>query len=952
MTNPFSQFGSNSGYIEDLYRLYLQSPNLVGDTWRNFFDSLSENVTLHASENKESVKEIPLNVTATARTNGNTIKGEASRPVDSYPLDFITEKGVLTSYLKPAINNEATQERIYRLVSAFRGRGHLKAKINPLHQGLRVPTRTEDIDIGYYNFTPDQLNEVYGCAGFAGRERMPLGELIDSLEQVYAGTIGFEITHILSQEERLWLQYKIETRFEKGYGISSEEKTWLLRKLVQAEGFEEELHKKYIGHKRFSLQGAETVIPMLAALIEKAADLNIGDIVFGMAHRGRLNVLRHTLEKPLSLIFSEFEDQNVFSALGSGDVKYHLGFKTEHVSKTGKTVHLSLAPNPSHLEYVSPVVEGMVRAKQDLDYSRSRSEVLGVLMHGDAAFIGQGVVPECLNQSTVPGFRNGGTVHIIINNQIGFTTSPVDARSSTYCTDFAKGIQAPIFHVNCEDVEAAAWAISLAMEFRGKYNRDVVLDLYCWRKYGHNEGDDPSYTQPVVYAEIKNKANISKTYSDKLIEQGVITSKDYEKMFQDVKDDFEANSLEKISNTESSPDSPILKISEVGMETAVQVGTIEKIIETLVEFPDSFTPHPKLERILKKRHDALLEGEGMDWGFAESVAFGSLVEDGISVRLCGQDSGRGTFSHRHLMLSDYKTGENFVPFEVLGKETGSVFEVYNSTLSEISVLGFEYGYSVVAKEKTLVLWEAQFGDFGNCAQVIIDQFITSSEQKWGQYSSIVLLLPHGYEGQGPEHSSARLERFLQICAKDNITVSVPSNGAQYFHLIRRQALRKIRKPLVVMTPKSLLRSVDAACTLADFTHGAFSPILNNDFGNANQIENVILCSGKVYYDIRKFLNEREELSVKVLRLEQLYPFPLFELRKAINGIYAKNLLWVQEEPKNMGAWSYVSPIIKNKLDKNLIYVGREESASPATGSPKIHAIEIKKFLDEMYKIIS
>ena len=666
-------------------------------------------------------------------------------------------------YDAPA-QDAAVQERVSRMISAYRGRGHFRAKINPLTQGVMPLPEVEDIHVEFYHFTPEQRERSYNCSGLGLRHAMKLSDLIDELERVYCGAIGFEFTHLLNQKERLWLQEKIEGRFQNGYRLNREQKLHRLQKAIEAEAFESELHRKYVGHKRFSLQGVETVIPMLDMMLEEAAIEGVDKVILGMSHRGRLNVLANILGKTLVEVFSEFEDQSIHSALGSGDVKYHMGYQSTYTDINGRSLELMLAPNPSHLEFINPVVEGVARAYQDFEYDRDRKVVLPVLLHGDAAFAGQGVVFETINMSRVEGYTTGGTVHIVVNNQIGFTTDPEDSRSTTYCTDMAKSVQAPVFHVNGEDVEAACWAMKTALDFRNRYGRDVIIDLYGYRKYGHNEGDDPSFTQPVIYGEIKSKQTIATLYAEQLKAEGTVQDED-KQYWQDFKERFEA------AHEEIKGQVPYGEACAVhgrfvypDPETGVELSRLQQVAQTLVTFPDGFTPHPKLQKILEKRAATLDAGSGIDWGFAESLAFGSLVQDEISVRLSGQDCGRGTFSQRHLALNDYQGHGKYYPLKSLEDGGHGSFEVVNSTLSEAGVVGFEFGYSTV-KERSLVLWEAQFGDFANGAQVHIDQFIAGSEAKWGQTAGVVLLLPHGYEGQGPEHSSARLERYLQLCAE-------------------------------------------------------------------------------------------------------------------------------------------------------------------------------------------
>ncbi|NBW40444.1 2-oxoglutarate dehydrogenase E1 component [bacterium] len=928
----FCDIGPNDAYVQEMFRLYQQDPALVGEVWTHYFEDLART---HAVQGDEQQNQ---------NSHSHTSSNEGSSASASEPAPFNQVNGYYTA---PS-GSPAAQERVYRMISAFRGRGHFKAKINPLTQGVLHLPEVEDVNVDFYQFSPEQLSERFFCSGLALREQMTLQEIIDKLDESYCGSIGFEFTHLLDQDERLWLQERIENRFERGYRLTRAQRVQRLKKVIEAEAFESELHKKYVGHKRFSLQGTETLIPMLDNLLEEAASGGVQKIVIGMPHRGRLNVLVNIVGKPLEEVFSEFEDQSVQTALGSGDVKYHMGFESTHTDINGREIQLQLAPNPSHLEFVNPVVEGIVRAAQDNEHNRNRKAVLPVLMHGDAAFAGQGVVFETLNMSLVRGYRVGGTVHIVVNNQIGFTTDPEDSRSSVYCTDMGKAVQAPVFHVNCEDVEASCWAIKTALDFRNEYGRDVIIDLYGYRKYGHNEGDDPSFTQPVSYKEITKKTNIAEIYTNELINEGTVTREEADALLKEFKDKFSSANIE--PRMEAIGDAPAESPADFQTEpqTRVSMDTLEMVATSLIDYPESFVPHPKLTRILEKRVASLQEAGGIDWGFAEALAFGALQLDGVSVRLSGQDSGRGTFSQRHLALNHHERQERFFPLQRLQETQGGApnvggFEVVNSTLSEAGVLGFEFGYSTIAR-KHLVLWEAQFGDFANGAQVHIDQFLVSSESKWGQRSGLVLLLPHGYEGQGPEHSSARLERFLQLCAEENITVAYPSSGAQHFHLLRRQGLTESKRPLVIMTPKSLLRLPEAGSSVEQLTDGAFQPIISEKIGDPQSSSRcAVLLSGKIYYDVRKKLeqmsSEMKDKTFTLCRIEQLYPFPRQELQSIIEKDDIHNCFWVQEEPENMGAWRFVNNNFQQSLGVDLHFIGRSASASTATGSAKRHALE-------------
>ncbi len=776
----------------------------------------------------------------------------------------------------------------------------------------------------------------------------PLAKVLSHLEATYCSSVGFEFEHLTNPTERRWFEERVESRFSNRGWHNTEQRKRFARLLLESEIFDAELHRKYVGSKRFSLQGGKTVIPMLDALLGAAAQHGVTECFMGMAHRGRLNVLVNLMGKPFQEIFAEFEDKAVSSIVGAGDVKYHLGFSSRYGTFQGKSLEVTLAPNPSHLEFVNPVVEGMVRAKQDTSSPDSRGEVMAVLIHGDAAFAGQGIVYETLNFSKVPGYDTGGTVHVVINNQVGFTTNPKESRSSAYCTDMAKGIDIPVFHVNGRDVEAACWVMELAEEFRATFHRDVVVDLLCYRKFGHNEGDDPSFTQPLMYAEIKNIVPIPEEYGQSLVEQGVLSAQDLDRMKSEFLDPFKAAQLpaEHSSDVEACPMQGRLRGR--ALRTAVAGGFLQDIGSSLLSFPEGFTPHPKLKTILEKRVKTIEEGQGIEWGLAEALAFGSLILEGRRVRLSGQDCGRGTFSHRHLELHDYEKEQRFYPLRQLAVKSGrsaNSFEVYNSTLSEAACLGFEFGYSATDLS-SLVLWEAQFGDFANGAQVIIDQFLSSSEAKWSQRSGVVLLLPHGYEGQGPEHSSARLERFLQLCAEGNMSVCCPSNAAQYFHLVRRQGLSEIKRPLVVMSPKSLLRLPEACSALTQFTSGDFQPVIS-EAGAEKSAKSLLFMSGKIFYDVQNTLRQVEATRAQVVRIEELYPFPEERIGAILKEHSGKSLYWVQEEPQNMGAWSYVEKQFRSAFGVDLGYLGRPTSASTAAGSPRWHSIEVKRIMVQL-----
>src|SRR5712691_10931271 len=863
------------------------------------------------------------------------------------------------------------EARVLQMINAYRVRGHLLADLDPLEYMVK---HHPELDPAFYGLTIWDLDREFVCAGLCGKLTAKLRDILDTLRETYCGKIGPEYMFIQETVQKKWLQDRMEP-MRNQQPLDGATKRRILMKLNDAEAFERFLHTKYVGHKRFSMEGAEAVIPMLDYLFNAATSDGVTEAVIGMAHRGRLNVLANILGKSYEKIFHEFEgDVDPNTTQGSGDVKYHLGAEGSHQTPSGATMQLTLASNPSHLEAVDPIVEGMSRAKQKLIDDRQRTKVLPVLIHGDAAFAGQGVVAETLNLSQLKGYRTGGTVHIVINNQIGFTTGPEAARSSVYATDVAKAVQAPIFHVNGDDPEACIRAIRLAYEFRQQFHKDVVIDMLCYRRHGHNEGDEPSLTQPRMYKLIKEHRSVRKIYTEQLLRKGDIDPKEAEAWL----DAFQVQLQEAFDRTrdDREPPSPEERTlwtdeevtgfqNEPSPDTAVSGDQVESVGHALITVPENFTPHPKLKPILAKRQ-AMAEGrEPMDWGFAEMMAFGTIMLDGYRVRLSGQDSGRGTFSHRHALLFDYVTGAGYVPLNALAQNASAArpadpvvvknaltedvndadaevsFAVYDSLLSEYGVLGFEYGYSV-ADPAALVMWEAQFGDFVNGAQIVIDQFVSSAEEKWGQHSGLVMLLPHGYEGQGPEHSSARLERFLTLCAEGNMQVIYPTTPAQYFHALRRQMKNDPRKPLIVMTPKSLLRHPRATSTLDDLTRGRFEPVLV-DGVEAASAGRIIITAGKVVYDVLA----ARKTNVPIIRLEQFYPFPKPMLENALRAYpNATEVVWLQEEPRNMGAWPFLRERLEALLGQNqaLRYVGRPISASPATGSHHRHEDQQKALI--------
>ena len=843
------------------------------------------------------------------------------------------------------------QARVLQLINAYRVRGHLIAHLDPL---VNEPGHHPELDPDYYGLSIWDLDREFITGGLGGTPSATLRVILDILRETYCGTVGIEYMNIQDPAQKQWLQERMEPSRNHTI-LSTGSKVRVLKKLTAAEGLEKFLHTKFIGHKRFSLEGAETLTPILDTLLEKAADSDSEEIVIGMAHRGRLNVLTNTIGKSLAKIFSEFEGYvDPSTTQGSGDVKYHLGAAGKHVTESGREIAVAVAPNPSHLEAVNPVVEGIVRAKQDRRGDVERNRIIPVLIHGDAAFAGQGVIAETLNLSQLDGYRTGGTIHIIINNQIGFTTSPDDARSTPYCTDVAKMVQAPIFHVNGDDAEAAVHVTALALEYRQRFKKDVVIDMFCYRRHGHNEGDEPSYTQPLLYKKIGQHHSVRQLYAEKLVRDASITSDELESINAESHTRYErAFEASQKRELHFKPEIP-LAVSPEAIEAVKPTGVtrvskemLNDIALALTTVPDGFTLNKKLMKILDERKRHFEGGSSIDWALAEALAFGSLVYEGNPVRLSGQDSGRGTFSQRHLVLYDAQSGREYVPLNHI-RDAQAPFRVYDSLLSENAVLGFEFGYSV-ADPLALVIWEAQFGDFSNGAQVVIDQFIAGSEAKWQQPCELVLLLPHGHEGQGPEHSSARLERFLQLCAEENMQVCNCSTPAQYFHLLRRQMRDNRRKPLILMTPKSLLRHPSAVSSLEEFVTGEFHEVLDDVQAAAPEtIRRVILCSGKIFYDLLEANERQPHADIAIVRVEQLYPYPGNALSATLQRYKSvKEVFWVQEEAMNMGAWTYMQPRLTEHLQEgqHLRYIGRPASASTATGSLKVHLAEQEKIIE-------
>jgi len=974
-------YGGNASYIEDLYASYEANPASVSDDWRAFFSQLKDN----AADVKKSAegaswkkKGWPLvaNGELVSALDGNwaALEGDINLKLNRKAA----EGGVS---LSEAEVHRATRDsvRAIMMIRAYRMRGHLHADLDPL--GLAKPLEDyNELSPEAYGFTEADFDRPIFIDNVLGLETATIREMLAILKRTYCSTLGVEFMHISNPEEKAWIQERIEGP-DKGVTFTANGKKAILQKLIESEGFEQFLDVRYKGTKRFGLDGGESLIPALEQIIKRGGQLGLKEIVFGMAHRGRLNVLSQVMGKPHRAIFHEFKGGSFTpdEVEGSGDVKYHLGASSDR-EFDGNKVHLSLTANPSHLEIVDPVVMGKARAKQDQLFGRTRDEivplserarVMPLLIHGDAAFAGQGVVAECLGLSGLRGHRVGGTVHFIINNQIGFTTNPRFSRSSPYPSDVAKMIEAPIFHVNGDDPEAVVYAAKVATEFRMAFHKPVVIDMFCYRRFGHNEGDEPAFTQPIMYQTIRSHPTTVEVYSKKLIDEGLVTKDDIDQMKADwratLEAEFEAgqsyrpNKADWLDGAWSG-----LKKADDGDEqrrgkTAVPVKTLKEIGKKLTEVPAEFEVHRTIRRFLDNRKQMIETGEGIDWATAEALAFGSILLDGNPVRLSGQDSERGTFSQRHSVLYDQRSEERYISLNHLGPQQ-AYYEVINSMLSEEAVLGFEYGYSL-AEPRALTLWEAQFGDFANGAQVVFDQFISSGERKWLRMSGLVCLLPHGYEGQGPEHSSARLERYLQLCAEDNMQVANCTTPANYFHILRRQLKRDFRKPLILMTPKSLLRHKRAVSTLAELSgESTFHRLLWDDaqylpnepiqLVKDSKIRRVVMCSGKVYYDLYEEREKRGINDVYLLRVEQLYPFPAKALITELSRFRNAEMVWCQEEPKNMGAWSFIDPYLEWVLqhieakNKRVRYAGRPASASPATGLMSKHLEQLRQLLED------
>lgn len=922
-------FGINQAIVEELYLRFLENPQSVDGKWRAYFERLSPS----SNASNGSHTSTTVNGNGNGNGNGHHARTEIAKSV-------------------AAAEASATTAKASALVNAFRSRGHFFAKLDPL--GLEA-TPTPELTAEAFALTEQEL-ETRVSTDFGDVDgTLTIRELIARCEQTYCRTIAVEFMHIESTEEREWLRIRMESSLNH-MALSPAMQRRILSKLIDAEGFEQFLHSKYIGVKRFSCEGSESMIPMVDLVIEEGARLGADEVLIGMAHRGRLNVLANILEKPVRDILAGFEDKDPEKNLGRGDVKYHMGYSHDRVTESGRTVHLSLAFNPSHLEFVGAVVVGRVRAKQDR-LGGDRKRVIPLVLHGDAAVIGQGIVPETLNLMNLEGYTTGGTIHVVINNQVGFTTSPFDSRSTRYCTDITRMLKIPVFHVNGEDPEAVAWVTTLALQYRQKFGKDVCIDLYGYRKYGHNEADEPRFTQPLMYEVIDKKPSVRTAYVEHLVSLGSMTREECDKIAAEKRAALESA----LEATKKDPHAPTISAfaglwakyrsgldrDVLDVDTSVSSDKLQQLMNAMRKIPEGFSPNVKaVTTSWQKRVETLNSSGPIDWATGESLAFATLLSEGVRIRLSGQDARRGTFTHRHAVLTDSKTGARWSPYSNIAKAPAS-FDVFDSPLSEAGVMGFDYGFSLDYPD-ALVIWEAQFGDFCNGAQVIIDQFLSAAEDKWNRCSGLVLLLPHGFEGQGPEHSSARLERFLQLCAEDNMFVCNMTTAAQLFHVLRRQVHRALRKPLVITSPKSMLRT--SFSSIDELTKGKFERVIGDKRtsapAEAAKVKRILLCSGKVFYDLEEMRTKNNREDIAIVRVEQLYPLSEKELNEAL-APYAANtqVVWVQEEPWNMGAWYFLSARLPKLLGgRALSCVARDESASPATGSPASHKLEQSRLL--------
>jgi len=934
MSNSYL-FGGNAPFVEDLYEQYLANPGAVPEQWREYFDAMQV-MPGAGGEGAKDVAHAPVVESFVQRAKAGALSGRAPGAVHA---------------------DERLQVAALLLVTSYRIAGSRWATLDPLKRLPRLPA--PELEPAYYDLTEADLDREVNAGSYVGLDRTSLRSLLQALRETYCGNIGFEFMFIGERAQRLWIQERVEP-LRATPKLSPEQQRRLLQKLTEAETLERYLHTKYVGQKRFSLEGGESLIPAIDELIQRAGSLGVQEIVLGMAHRGRLNVLVNVLGKMPRDLFLEFEGKHA-PAMTMGDVKYHNGFSSD-ISTPGGPVHLSLAFNPSHLEIVNPVVEGSVRARQRRRDDKTGDQVLPILVHGDAAFVAQGVVMETLAFANTRGYGTGGTVHLIVNNQIGFTTSdPRDTRSTTYCTDVAKMVEAPIFHVNGDDPEAVLYVTQLALDYRQTFHKDVVVDIVCFRKLGHNEQDEPFVTQPLMYKKIAQHQGTRRLYAEKLVAQGLLGADAPEEMikqFRAALDTGQHTSNPVISNFKSKfavDWAPYTNTKWTdAADTHVPLSELQRLAERVTSVPEGFHLHPSVARVIEARRQ-MAEGKlPVDWGMGETLAYASLLSNGYEVRLSGQDAGRGTFAHRHAVLHDQSRERwdqgAYTPLQNIAPDQGA-FVVIDSVLSEEAVLGFEYGFST-AEPTALVIWEAQFGDFANGAQVVIDQFISSGEAKWGRVSGLVMLLPHGYEGQGPEHSSARLERYLQLCAEHNMQVCVPTNASQIFHLLRRQMLRPFRKPLIVMTPKSLLRRKEAAVSIKDLAGGSFQPVIGEIDGlEPKAVKRIVVCCGKVYYDLLAARREQRHDDIAIVRVEQLYPFPHKQFAAVIKHYpNASEVVWCQEEPQNQGAWYQSGHYLEANMraQQKLHYAGRPASASPATGYLAKHNEEQKALVEQAF----
>lgn len=903
-------YPGNSPYLEEQFEKFQADPKSVAHEWRAFFESLNAGYDL-VSQNKN---------------------GHASK----------TKPKSLESNVSSAASSG--QNRVTRLIQDYRDHGHHNAHINPLSTEAILK---KDLSLENFGISRDSLTEEFDTDGLLPTENATLKDILQAVQSTYTGSIGVQYQNLTSHDERSWLKQKMEPIQNKpNYDVLTQKR--ILKGLMVAERFENFLHTKYVGKKRFSGEGADAVIPMLDTMIDMCGEFGAEDIVVGMAHRGRLNVMVNIFQKPLEQIFASFDETLIYEdAKASSDVKYHMGKSYDVTTRSGHKVHMSLLNNPSHLEAVNPVVAGSVRAKQERHGLDGFRKVVPLVIHGDSAFAGQGIVPETLNMANLEGYTNKGTIHLIINNQVGFTAAPSETFSGEYCTDIARMLQVPIFHVNGDDAEACNHVMEMAMEYRNNFGKDVFIDLVCYRKYGHNEGDDPTFTNPVLYSKIKNHPSPYKIYKDELLQKNSIAENEVKSIEDEYhKELSEAFEHSREEQTTAKPDmfggawENFSKEAQNEPDTSITAELAAEIAECYTTFPEGFEPHKKVLKGMEKRKNMLNGLDRLDWGAAEVSAYAALLKEGYEVRISGQDVKRGTFSHRHAALWDMNTGETYMPISKFAQSSTSL-QVWNSCLSELAVVGFEFGYSL-ASPKTLTIWEAQFGDFSNGAQIMIDQFISSSEQKWNRMSGLVMLLPHGYEGQGPEHSSAKAERFLQLCAEDNMTIANCSTPAQIFHLLRRQVLRKIRRPLVVLTPKSLLRHPLATSNLDTLVSGRFEHVLDDPDANAESVKKILFCTGKIYYDLLAEKLENDHTDTAIIRVEQLYPTPVEKVKELLAKYSnAEKLIWIQEEPKNQGFWTFIRENLSDTLERPLTCISRPASASPAVGSMTRHTKEQK-----------